>query len=104
MVAILANPRPSGLVTEVCAETIVVDVRFNGWVALSGKELTSDDDMMALLDAYEELNEECAAAVAAYRLSILDNPAATLEEHRVADAELVRTLRSVQQSLRDLSR
>ena len=104
MLEILASSQPSGLVTEVCAETIVVDVRFNGWVALSGKDLTSDDEMMSLLETYEQQVEECAAAVAAYRLAILDNAAATLEEHRVGDAILVRTLRSVQQSLRDLSR
>jgi hypothetical protein len=46
------------------ADHIAADARFNAWVGSTAKVTKTEDEMMALLDMYEPLQEELAAALA----------------------------------------
>lgn len=69
LLPILASGSTGIPVSALVAEVIAADARFNAWVAIEGKRKLKKKAMLDLLDAYDDAEVKCHAAIEEFRSS-----------------------------------
>jgi hypothetical protein len=69
LIALLSDKTIGLLLVALVADILAADAKFNDWIAVDGKQSLSDDALLDVIGAYDEIRVQCLLAIEQFESS-----------------------------------